>query len=795
MKKKHSALLSVGFLAAVLCGVYFSMMPHWLSDNTSLAEFSTSRSLEHIKAIAGKPHYVGSDNHEQVAAYLEKQLQELGLETATQRGTSLSDWGNLVASKNIMARIKGTGDGKALLLLSHYDSAPHSASLGASDDASGVATILEAVRAFLHAKTPHKNDIIILFTDAEELGLNGAVLFVTQHMWAKEVGLVLNFEARGTEGPSYMLMEVNRGNAAMVKAFTDAKPGYPVSNSMMYSIYKMLPNDTDLTVFREHGKVPGFNFAFIDGHYNYHTAQDDYAHLSPKTIEHQGTYLMPLLQYFSNADLAKMDSADDFVYFNTPFYFVSYPFSWVWYMWTGALALFLFLIFIGVGKRVLNFREMAIGFLPMLGTLILAGLLTFLGWKILLSAYPQYNDLLNGFTYNGHDYIGAFVFLALAVCFLLYLKPRNEIAAANHSVAPLLLWIIVNLAIAAYLPGAGFFIIPVFFGLLTLAYFIITQSSNRFINLLLAVPALVLFAPFIVMFPVGLGLKMLTGSAVLMVLVFTLLLPIFGTFPRKGAWSLVMLLVSIVFFVKAHLNSGYEPGKAKSNSLVYLLDADKNKAVWATYDRNLDPWTKSYLGENPTTATALKSLPLFSKYDTPFSFSAVAPLKPIAKPSIEFLRDSVIGNQRYLKIRITPNRKVNRYDIFADATTPFHNFKANGATALGQKGSLYQRKNERVLSYYVVANQPLLLEFSVPKNAHPNLWLLESSFDLTSNPIFKMIPRKNWMMPTPFVLNDAVIIRQRIRPAHKPIIASSVLAIPTVKDTIVVAKDTIKNTP
>jgi hypothetical protein len=86
----------------------------------------------------------------------------------------------------------------------------------------------------------------------------------------------------------------------------------------------------------------------------------------------------------------------------------------------------------------------------------------FLGWKILLSAYPQYNDLLNGFTYNGHDYIGAFVFLALAVCFLLYLKPRNEIAAANHSVAPLLLWIIVNLAIAAYLPGAGFFIIPVF---------------------------------------------------------------------------------------------------------------------------------------------------------------------------------------------------------------------------------------------------------------------------------------------------------------------------------------------
>jgi hypothetical protein len=36
----------------------------------------------------------------------------------------------------------------------------------------------------------------------------------------------------------------------------------------------MLPNDTDLT-FREKKAIQGYNFAFIDGHYNYHTAQDD----------------------------------------------------------------------------------------------------------------------------------------------------------------------------------------------------------------------------------------------------------------------------------------------------------------------------------------------------------------------------------------------------------------------------------------------------------------------------------------------------------------------------------------
>jgi hypothetical protein len=83
-----------------------------------------------------------------------------------------------------------------------------------------------------------------LFSDAEELGLNGAAL-ATQHNWAKEVGLVLNFEARGTSGPSYMLMETNGEG---VKRICCSKHYFPVSNSLMYSIYKMLPNDTDLTV-------------------------------------------------------------------------------------------------------------------------------------------------------------------------------------------------------------------------------------------------------------------------------------------------------------------------------------------------------------------------------------------------------------------------------------------------------------------------------------------------------------------------------------------------------------------
>lgn len=769
-------------------------MPHWTSDDEGpLSEFSTKRALKQVEAISKQPHYAGSENHEVVVNYLVKELNKLGLETSIQEGYTLSDWGNLVKSKNILARIKGTNSSKALLLLSHYDSAPHSYSPGASDAGSGLATILESVRAFLYTKTPHKNDIIILFSDAEELGLNGAALFVTKHNWAKEIGLVLNFEARGSSGPSYMLMETNKGNAGLVKEFAAANPTFPVSNSLMYSIYKMLPNDTDLTVFREQGYIQGYNFAFIDDHFNYHTAQDDINHLNKNTLAHQGSYLMPLLNYFSNADLNTTQASEDYVYFTIPYTFISYPFSWVLPMVVIALGLFIFLLFLGRAKRILSFREIGRGFIPFLGSLIVTGLITFFGWKIVLKVYPQYNDLLNGFTYNGHAYIAAFVLLALAISLAFYNRFSAKKVTMNHYVAPLFLWIVINGILAFVLQGAGFLIIPIYFGLFIFGVFIVTQKSNKTLNLVCSIPALIIIAPFIQMFPIGLGLKVLFGSAILTVLAFGLLLPVFGAFAKKGIWSLLFFALAIGFFAKAHSESEYEFGKAKSNSLLYVYNVDTNKANWLTYDTNLDAWTKGYLGENPKDATALNETPLFSKYNSGFTYQSDAPIKILKKPSIAFLEDRIIGNQRYLKIKISPNRKVNRYDIFANEKMVIHNFKANGVTSLGQKGSKYERNGKKILSYYVVDNMPLEMQFSINTATILDMELMESSFDLMTNPLFGMAKRENWMMPAPFVLNDAVVIKQRIKPSPKVVTKPLDNAIidPVVKDSLTVVKDSL----
>jgi hypothetical protein len=730
-----------------------------------LSEFSTKRALEIVKMISQKPHFVGSKNHDEVIHYLQKSLQKLGVKSSIQEGYTLTRKGTLVYSKNILARIKGSFNSKALLLLSHYDSAPHSSSKGASDDASGVATILESVRAFLHNRTPHKNDIIILFTDAEELDLNGAALFVTQHQWAKEVGLALNLEARGTSGPSYMLMETNHGNAKMVDAFSNGNVYYPVSNSLMYSIYKMLPNDTDLTVFREKEGIQGYNFAFIDDHFNYHSIQDNYSNLEKRSLSHQGKYLFPLLKYFSNADLSNLNSKEDKVYFNIPLAFISYPSSWIILLLIITFSLFTFFTLIGLGKRTIRVNELFKGFIPLLGSITTSSLVTYIGWKLLLNFYPQYQDILQGFTYNGHYYIYAFISITLAICFLFYQHKGKKNPEMGQLVAPLFIWLLLNTGLTFQLSGASFLIIPVLASTLMLGYYVVTQKSNWFLNVVLSTPSFFIIVPLILMFPVGLGLNIMFVSSIITVLMFVLLLPIFGSFSHKGIWAGCFFIISIFFFIMANNTSEYSTARSKPNSLVYFLNSDSKKAYWATYDLNLDEWTRKYLGGKPKIASDLNNDKIYSKYKSEFTFMAEAPLKTIAKPTIEFVRDTIKGNQHLYHIKITPNRTVNRYDIFTKNRTVINLIKANGVEPLTFKSKRFSYSKDRIITYYVVDNKPLELDLSINVQNKLNLELLESSFDLFNNPVLKTTKRKPGMIPTPFVLNDAIIIKEKIVPS------------------------------
>lgn len=345
--QRYATQFSIIVITFLIYASYTALKPSSYSKlDAKKTSFSTERALQHLKVISQKPHPTGTKAHAEVRAYIVEQLKALGIEISLQEGYVQGT--KLV---NILGRIKGTENGKALMLLSHYDSAGP-VSYGASDAGSGVVTILEGIRAFLETGKQPKNDIIIMIDDGEEIGLLGAELFIKEHPWSKDVGLVLNFEARGSGGPSHVLMETNGGNKELIKNFRKAYPKYPVVNSLTYSVYKKMPNDGDLTVFREMANIEGFGFAFIDDHFDYHTALDTYDRLDRTSLEHQGSYLMPLLSYFSEEDLSKLKSEEDYIFFNMPlFNIIYYPFSWIFPMLILGLIGFVLLIWYGHKKK------------------------------------------------------------------------------------------------------------------------------------------------------------------------------------------------------------------------------------------------------------------------------------------------------------------------------------------------------------------------------------------------------------------------------------------------------------
>ncbi|MGR7812898.1 M28 family peptidase [Lacinutrix undariae] len=756
--------------ALILVAIYWSfsaLLPSKISQlDANNNTFSTQRALVHLKEISKTPHYVGSETHDDVMRYIVQELQKLGLQTQIQEGYSYNKkWGSLTQVKNILARVKGSDNTKALLLLSHYDSSPHS-SFGASDAGSGVVTILEGVRAFLNTNKTPKNDLIILLTDAEELGLNGADVFVNQHEWAKDVGLVLNFEARGSGGPSYMLAETNGGNSKMIDGFKAANPEFPVTNSLAYSVYKKLPNDTDLTYFREDGNIQGFNFAFIDDHFDYHTALDNYERLDRETLEHQGSYLMPLLAYFSQADLTTLTSQTDDVYFNVPlFKTISYPNTWIFPMLLFAIILFIALVLYGIKKHTLSYKQIGIGMLPGIAALAINGIIGFFGWKTLTALYPNYNEILHGFTYNGHTYILAFALLSAGICMWLYNKVYKPENTASLTAGPIVLWLIICTLIALYLEGASFFIIPVYFALISLFILVRQKKPNLIVLALLLFPALTILSPFVKMFPVGLGLKTIIAATLLVALIFSLCMSLLGFFRRKHLIAYALLIGALVSFMVAHFNSTFNTEHPKPNSLVYMLDADNNTAAWATYDHILDDWTKAYLTENPTEILQDEKIVTASKYKTEMTFSKSTTVKPIEQPTIKILKDTVIGELKHVRLLITPNRKVNRIEVFADTTNTFNSFKANTVQItkdIDEQFVFENRKQDRLLIYYLTKDNFLDLEFTVPKTQKTTFKILEASFNLLTDPMFNVPERPETTIPKPFIINDAVVIKKTI---------------------------------
>ena len=118
--------------------------------------------------------------------------------------------------------------------------------------------------------------------------------------------------------------ETSPGDNWLISQYAQAAP-YPLASSLMYEIYRRLPNDIDFTVYKSAG-YGGLDFAVIGDSAYYHTALDDTAHVDLGSLQHQGSYALALVRHFGDLDLAAAHT-EDAVYFNAlgTYLFVHYP--------------------------------------------------------------------------------------------------------------------------------------------------------------------------------------------------------------------------------------------------------------------------------------------------------------------------------------------------------------------------------------------------------------------------------------------------------------------------------------
>lgn len=761
---------ALAFAAGLALLSIWSLSPPEIVTNTSPGEFSSARAREYLKAIAAKPHPIGSPAHAEVRDYIFGELVKIGLQPQVQKTTAVNArWGSAYRAAtvhNIVAKLEGTANSRAVLLVAHYDAAPYS--LGASDNGAAVASLLETMRA-LKASAPLKNDVIFLATDGEEVGLLGAIAFVQQHPWAKDAGVVLNFEARGDHGPSIMF-QTSDENGWLIEELAETVDR-PVANSLSADIYKLLPNDTDFTVFKQAG-MNGLNFAYIEGVASYHSSRDNIENLDERSLQHHGMQALSLARGFANSELNGPITSSDAVYFDL------FGRTLIHYSRTTALVLATLAALITSGVIVLGSRRglltlsgQAWGFLALLLSMIAASLLTMLLWWALDAFAGSRTSFQQGDTWTNHLYVAGFVLLAVAATAILYSLFRKKVSSDNLATSALLWFLLLLIVSHIYFPGGSYLLVwPLLFALIvwilkfSLPAGKLSSTKLCLISAVCAAPGIILISPLIYQTFIAVGISQTSLVVVPVTLLLGLLLINFELITRGFRWLLpaASTLAAVCFIVAALLQPDVSHQQPKSNEIFYALNADTGKAVWASGDARPDEWTSQVLSVDAAAAPLNEYLPWL---DGEVFLQQPAPAATLPGPEIEILDDQAQEQTRRIHMRVNSVREAATLFIYSG--TEFSEASVNGQPLTrGQEAAAW--KKGQMLIYSAPAREGIELILKTKSSEPLIVKVVDRSFHLPELTNVTVTARPDHIVPAPFSYSDSTFISKSfsLPPAH-----------------------------
>ncbi len=308
MPNRSQSFLLAAAGAAVL-GWWSTATPTPLPLDAPAAEFSAARAMVDIRAIASVPHATGSPALAEARRHLGTRLSALGFswrETTfpvpPRAAARLRRMGgdSVPTGVNLVAWRRGADTlAPAVGLMAHYDGVVGSPA--AADDAFGVAAALEIARAI--PRESQRRDLVLIFTDAEEIGLSGAEAFFaadsTADPLAARLGVLINLESRGGSGRA-MMFQTDAANGGLMRLYRDVVHD-PAANSVAVSIYERLPNNTDFTPALARG-VRGYNIANLGDARLYHSPLATPDAVDAGTVQHLGAQALDLTRALVTAD-------------------------------------------------------------------------------------------------------------------------------------------------------------------------------------------------------------------------------------------------------------------------------------------------------------------------------------------------------------------------------------------------------------------------------------------------------------------------------------------------------------
>lgn len=634
-----ATILLMALAAAVSMTSYSSPQPK--GRDTPSDEFSAERAIDELAGLLGdeQPHPIGSAANAQVRARLMERLAALELQPAVQDAVGCRADPRAPPRcgrvSNIVGRVPGERQ-SAILLMAHYDSMP--ATPGAADDGAGVAVLLEIAR-IVRQRAPPRNTILFVFTDGEEAMSLGAAAFFAEHPSAQHVRVVLNLEATGTSGPSFLFQTGANGGVALRAFQQSAKYPSTLSWGAEYLRYASLGSDFELA---QRAGRSGLNFAFVGDRHHYHTPLDSMAALSRRSVQHHGENVLPVLTALADAGLEHAEPGA--VYANHV--------RNVWLTWlpeTGvALAVLAMLLVLIAAWRFRNWLQLAIAagaaFVILLATVAI-------GLGVLRAA-----DVLAGsrVDYPANPWPWRLLIYSTPVFVIAWLAAplvRRVGAHALH-LAVWWWWTVLALVLAVAAPMAANLIVPpsLVAGVVTLAVFLV-PPAQRALALNIAGILSILVGAFVLLPAVFVSANMgLRSAAVLVVPLAFLALTLMPVAAARD--SRVVAMVATATIVGGLVWSAVTPLHSRARpqhlNFTYFQDVDAGIARFTAFSP--DPLPTRLIDVMPFSRPAKAVMPWVRRP----SPSAEAPIIPASPPEIDGLAANTTGDRVY-RLRSTRN--------------------------------------------------------------------------------------------------------------------------------------------